>query len=241
MSSFAEVRLEDGLVIFATQGGPEFSTAIVTVNSGAEYRNATWSDSLSMWDLGDRKLTADELSSIVGFFRARGGKAQGFRLKDWSDYQATHASTAYKNSSSQGVLGQVGGPYGVGNSGLTYNTFKSYTSGSDTAYRQIKKLVTGTFKAYKNGTLMVVGGGTGQYAIDVNTGLMTIVTTAPTSGDTLTWEGEFDVPVRFDTDTLKQRFDSARVITAGNSSTPAILGDKFFYLNSLPLVELRNP
>ncbi len=36
--SFAEVRLNDGLILLGTIGGPTFSTDVVEVGSGAEFR-----------------------------------------------------------------------------------------------------------------------------------------------------------------------------------------------------------
>lgn len=50
----------------------------------------------------------------------------------------------------------------------------------------------------------------------------------PQAADTLTWAGEFDVPVRFDTDQIQYRLE--QII---NNITP------WFYLMSLPIVELR--
>ena len=41
----------------------------------------------------------------------------------------------------------------------------------------------------------------GDYSFDTSTGKITF-TVAPVTGDVVTWTGEFDVPVRFDTDDL---------------------------------------
>jgi len=242
IASFAEVRLEDGLIIYGSDGGAEFNTTIVTVNSGAEFRNPQWTDALGVWDFGDRTMTDDALQSIVGFFRARMGKAQGFRFKDWADYSTLQTVTTLKNSTHQGVLGD-GTNFGIGNGTAAYNTYKKYTSGISSVYRQIKKPVSGTFRAYKNGTLLVVGGGVGQYQYDTTTGILTFQGGSgyPTGSDTLTCAFEFDIPVRFDTDKIKYRFDAAVVATPGTSSTTATLGTKAFYLAPLPMVELRNP
>lgn len=51
----------------------------------------------------------------------------------------------------------------------------------------------------------------------------------PQPGDSLTWSGEFDVPVRFGTDTFRARFDAYDPDT----------GDAAYYLASLPVVEIR--
>jgi uncharacterized protein (TIGR02217 family) len=51
----------------------------------------------------------------------------------------------------------------------------------------------------------------------------------PQPADALTWAGEFDVPVRFDTDQLRTRFDAWREADE----------EALHYLFSLPIVELR--
>jgi len=62
---------------------------------------------------------------------------------------------------------------------------------------------------------------------------VTFVAPYPIATDVLTFATEFDVPVRFDTDELQSRFDSAEV------TRPGVLGVKYFYLHPLPLVEIR--
>ncbi|MCI0355277.1 MAG: DUF2460 domain-containing protein, partial [Acidobacteria bacterium] len=47
--------------------------------------------------------------------------------------------------------------------------------------------------------------------------------------DALTWSGEFDVPVRFDADQLRIRFEALRTSDA----------EALHYLFSLPVAELR--
>ncbi|OYV46746.1 MAG: hypothetical protein B7X10_04735, partial [Burkholderiales bacterium 21-58-4] len=56
----------------------------------------------------------------------------------------------------------------------------------------------------------------------------------PQVSDALTWTGEFDVPVRFDTDKLKSRFDNAEI------TMPGVVGETFHYLEPLPIVEIRD-
>jgi uncharacterized protein (TIGR02217 family) len=220
MTDFANVRFETGYIIYGTDGGPTYSTDIVVVNSGAEKRNQNWEYALGNWNFGDRKLSESELTDIINFFHARAGMAQGFLFKDWGDYKVT---------TENGTLGALG----VGDGTATYQLTKHYLSGGITNSRLIRKPVQGTFKGYKNGTLLTFGSSAGNISLDYTTGVVTFVAPYPTSGDTLTFSCEFDVPVRFDTDSLKYRFDSAEVLS------PGVLGTKFFYLSSLPLVEIR--
>jgi hypothetical protein len=53
-------------------------------------------------------------------------------------------------------------------------------------------------------------------------------------GDEMTWTGEFDTPVRFDTDQLRYEF-----IGATGPGGAANVKDVYFHLFSLPITELR--
>lgn len=85
--AFAEVRVDENLIIYHTVGGPLFSTTVVVVNSGRESRNAGWPTPLGGWELGERSMVPNDLATIKNFFNARQGRAQGFRFKDWMDYK----------------------------------------------------------------------------------------------------------------------------------------------------------
>ena len=64
--------------------------------------------------------------------------------------------------------------------------------------------------------------------VDYTTGLVTFGS-APTSGHTLTWTGQFDTPCRFDIDDLK--IELVDELPAG--------GDLLCRWASIPLIELR--
>ena len=214
--AFAEVRLDTGYIIYGTSGGPMFSTGVVEVYSGSESRNSNWLYAKGRWDYGERKVLEPEYVSIRNFFRARKGKAIGFRLKDWTDYK----------DEGNGILGLTGLADGtVG----PFQLVKKYSSGSDIDKRLIIKPVSGTVSLYDNGSLISPA----NYTLDTTTGKVTF-SVAPTNGHTLTWVGEFDVAVRFDTDELKSRFDAAVI------STPGVVKSGVFYLFSLPIVEVRS-
>jgi uncharacterized protein (TIGR02217 family) len=96
-------------------------------------------------------------------------------------------------------------------SGDTYQLGKTYAYGAQSTTRTIKKPISGT--------LAISGGGV--YTVDYTTGIVTRVSgAAPT-----VWSGEFDVPVRFDTDAMKATIDSYNNFSWGQ----------------IVLVELRNP
>lgn len=169
--SFAEVRLDDSLIIYGTSGGDGYSTDVVIVNSGFEKRNQNWTESRGKWDLGERVMMPDDLKTLVAFFRARRGQFQGFRFKDWADYQT---------DLSDGYLGPVGASVPVSGNGagsLVYRLYKQYVSGDDVDQRRIFKPVIGSVTLYKNGVPVTLGNMPGQAAIDYTTGTVTFTPT----------------------------------------------------------------
>ena len=100
----------------------------------------------------------------------------------------------------QGLLGT-----GVGDGTTTYKFNKIYTSGGTSTLRRIQKPVASPAAAiYVDGVLQTTG-----YTISTSAG--TVVFSSTKSGaQTLTWEGTFDVPVRFDSDEFRSRFDVIR-------------------------------
>ncbi len=216
--SFAEVRLEDGFIVYRTVGGPMFNTNIVVVNSGRESRNKNWDKARGRWEFGERKMTSKELHNTVAFFRARGGRYQGFRFKDWGDYKVTATQLDEYNASTQGVMTL-----------LTTDTAqlqKVYFSGDDQDVRDIRKPVEDSVTVYVAGVEAAV-------EIDYTTG---IVTFGASPGDAeLTWAGQFDTPVRFDTDDFKYQ------LLAGTPTftDPPDLADTYYFVHSLPIIETR--
>ena len=183
MVAFHEVQFPPKIAYGAT-GGPEFNTSITTTFSGYEQRNINWLKALGNWDVSTGLKTQADMDTLQAFFRARYGKAYGFRFKDWADYQA------------------IGQNIGTGNGTLTaFQLTKLYTSGGYSYTRDLKKPVSGTVKIYLNSVLQSSG-----YTLDLTTGIVTF-STAPGAGVLVSADCEFDVPVRFDTDKLDVRAD----------------------------------
>lgn len=211
---FAEVLFDTGYIIYGGSGGPSFDTGIVTLRSGHENRNKNWAQDRGKWEYGERKCSEDELNTIINFFNARNGKFQGFRFLDRGNYKA---------EGTQGIVNTTG----LGDGTAVGQLYRQYASGVDTYKKKIRKPVAGTVTIYKNGAVLA------SAVVDTTTGSVTFATPYPTASDALTWVGQFHLPVRFDTDHLRYRFDSAEVLS------PGTLGKKYFYLFSLPLVEIR--
>ena len=189
--SFAEIQFPVDISYGAT-GGAMFSTDIVETYGGNEQRNINWSEARGQWNVAHGVKTQSQLDILIAFFRARRGKAIGFRFKDWSDYKVT---------------GQV---LGTGNGTQTaFQLKKSYTS-LVTVDRTIKKPVSGTILVYKDAVLQGSG-----YTVDVTTGVITF-TVAPANGVVVSATFEFDVPVRFDTDQIEINLESYGIGSWGN-------------------------
>ncbi len=206
--AFHEVRFPDDISRGA-RGGPERRTQIVELASGDEERNASWANSRRRYDAAYGIRRADDLAAVVAFFEARNGRLYGFRFKDWADYKSCLPSQT------PAATDQV---IGTGDGTTTqFQLVKVYSSGSQTWTRTITKPVAGTVLVAIDGAEQTTG-----RSVDTTTGLVTF-TTAPASGAAITAGFEFDVPVRFDTDTLDVTLDIER------------LGS----ITSIPLIEVR--
>ncbi len=206
--AFHEVRFPDNISRGA-RGGPERRTQIVEMASGDEERNGSWANSRRRYDASYGIRKADDLAAVTAFFEARRGRLYGFRWKDWADYKSGLPSA---------IITAVDQPIGTGTgAATTFQLAKRYTSGAQSWTRTITKPVAGTVALALNGVAQITG-----WTINTTTGVVTF-TAAPAPGTAITAGFEFDVPVRFDTDTLDVTLDFER------------LGS----ITSIPLIEVR--
>ena len=206
--AFHEVRFPDNISRGA-RGGPERRTQIVELASGDEERNASWANSRRRYDVAYGIRRADDLAAVVAFFEARNGRLHGFRYKDWADYKSALSSQAITATDQQ--IGT-----GTG-SQQTFQLSKRYTSGAQTWVRTIAKPVAGTVRVALGMVEQMSG-----WTVDTTTGVITF-TTAPANGVIVRAGFEFDVPVRFDSDSLDVTLDFER------------LGS----ITAIPLLEIR--
>lgn len=200
--SFHDVRLPDD-VERGARGGPAFNTTVLLLGSGYERRNVNWERTRGHWDLAYGLRTKADAESTLAFFYARLGRACGFRFKDWTDYS----------------IGSTGSPQVIatGGGGATkFQIVRRYTSGGYTYSRYITRPVAGSIKVYLDGVEQVSG-----FTVNAATGVITFTGGAPSGVIGVT--GEFDVPVRFDTDDLE-----LQAYVYGNYAMP-----------SVPIVEIR--
>ena len=167
---------------------PRYVVEIEEDAGGRETRNRAWSRPLHDFAFEASAATVD-LGAIIEFFHAVGGPAIGFRFKDWNDYTSRR-------------VGQAITPYDqplVQLTSTTYQLTKQYQVGAATQLREIRKPVAATIVLGRNGAPLLTG-----WTLNAATGVVTF-DVAPTG--TLTWGGQFDVPVRFDSETLPIELD----------------------------------
>jgi uncharacterized protein (TIGR02217 family) len=179
MAGFHEVRFPPD-ISYGAVGGPGWSTSIVTTVSGHERRNANWSQARGRWNVAHGLKRREQVAELIAFFRARMGRAYGFRYKDWTDYQA---------------LAQTLGT-GDGTTS-SFQLVERYASGGEVVSRTVTKPVAGTVKVYRDGVLATAG-----WSVNSTTGLVTF-SSAPAVGVLVAADFDFDVPARFDTDQME--------------------------------------
>jgi len=200
MSDFIEERLLVK-VAFGTAIGPTYSTREKTLMNAKTRRNQGWDYPKYRGIVRFQNLREEQHQLVINAFHACGGRAVGFRVKDFSDFSGTCVLTASATGSPQSV-----------------QLFKTYTFGSVTRTRLIRKPVSGTVSLTATTPPTDV-------SVDTATG---IVTFTGTVGQTVTATYQFDVPMRFEQDELIFSIDDKNN-TYG------------FYLNAdVPLIEDSN-
>ena len=181
--SFVETRFPAD-ISYGSSGGPSYSTDVVTTFSGHEQRNVNWSHARARYNVAHGVKTQAQLDALIAFFRARKGRAHGFRFKDWTDHAAQNQLL------------------GIGDDETTeFQLVKRYVSEGNEEIRLISKPVTGTVQVYVDSMLQVSG-----MTVDHASGIVQF-DAPPDEGAEISADFEFDVPVRFDMDGLSARLD----------------------------------
>ncbi len=188
--SFHEVQFPTSLS-FGSVGGPERVTEIVTLANGFEERNTPWADSRRRYDAGMGMRSLADIDTLIAFFEARRGQLYGFRWKDWSDYRSSGSLVDVEFDDQ--VIGTGDGTT------TSFQLCKTYVSGAAFYQREIRKPVLGTVLAGVQGDTKAEGA---EFSVDLATGLLTFFE-PPGPGATVTAGFEFDVPVRFGTDSIQ--------------------------------------
>ncbi len=154
-AEFIETPVFPERVSFGITGGPEFSTRVVRTQAGDEFRDMLMAQAKHSYEASLAAKLPVDWEPLLEFFHIVGGRAVGFRFKDWSDYTARQG---------EGLFAQL--------TGTTFQMYKRYTSGSATRDRRIQK-------PRNNSTVVVTGGS--SPVVDYTTGIVTVSAGTPTS------------------------------------------------------------
>mgnify|MGYP000610135602 CR=1 FL=1 len=188
--AFHEVRFPDS-ISRGSSGGPKRITDIVTLRSGFEERNSVWGDSRRSYDAGLGLRKMEHVYEALEFFEARRGRLHGFRWKDWADYKSGNPTSSVSN---------IDTGLGTGDGAtLSFQLTKIYSAASNPYTRTINKPVSGTVLVAVDGLNQTEGV---DYAVNLVTGTVDFVI-APAGATVLTAGFEFDVPCRFDQDSIE--------------------------------------
>jgi len=159
-------------VAYGFSGGPEYSTLVIDMDNGREQRNQQWLYPKHRYSAQYLNLSKQAQGEILAAFHATAGRLHVFRFKDWNDFQAIAEPLAPAIGTSTPV-----------------QLVKTYSLGAQSRVRLIQAPVSASIK--RNG--VAVAG-----TLDASTGLFT--PSAPWVAGIFTWDGEFDVWVRFASD-----------------------------------------
>lgn len=190
MDPFHDVRFPTR-VSFGATGGPERRNEIVLMASGREKRNARFMASRRHYDAGTGIRSLRDLYDVIAFFEARRGSLHAFRFRDPFDMKSCRPQDA--PAATDQVIGSGDG------STLRFALVKTYGEGDDAYVRPITRPVAGSVAVAVDG---VEKSAHEDFTVDTASGEI-VFGNAPADGAAVTAGFEFDVPARFDTDSLQ--------------------------------------
>lgn len=177
----------DPRLSYGARGGPVWSTSVARSSSGRRAANRNWSAPLHRYNVSHAVKTNADFELVRAFFYVVSGAFDGFRFRDWADYEATRDNSALEFVS-----------------GTTWQLQRKYTVGSRTYLRDIQKpcaLPTPVVWRLRSGSWSTVTLAGSPFPLDTTNGRVGI--TGHQAGDTYAWVGEFDVPVAFQSDEME--------------------------------------
>jgi len=183
--SFHDVRLPETYSKGSTFG-PGFNTKVVELRAGPARAVQFWPNGRRRFEVSRGIASIDDLYTLYGFYLAREGRANTFRVKDWLDHATTATGTTYRPSddavtATDELLVEL--------TSTTYQMVKRYVSGPTTKLRNLTHLVDGTVKISEDDVETTTG-----WSVDLISGVVTF-SSAPSG--TIKGGCEFDVHARF--------------------------------------------
>jgi uncharacterized protein (TIGR02217 family) len=184
-------------ISYGSSGGPSFPVRVLEKDSGQEERISARQNPRHTFDVSKGVQSHEELFLVRQFYLARGGMANGFLYKDYSDFTSNPTNGGFPDD--QGTEDQL---IGTGNGSNTqFQLIKTYTSGPSSYVRKIQKPIASSVRVWVNG-VEVFG-----FTVNETTGGVTLAA-APANGHLVKASFKFYVPVRFADETLNQSIDS---------------------------------
>lgn len=200
---FNEILLDPEYAAGA-EGGPEFSTAIISSNAGVRQRNVSRLDAIHKWSIKYELLSQTGLENLEKFFYAMQGMAVGFRFQPPKRYTSTGSAVTVNQEAFATADGAQ----------TRFPLYLTYTAGSRQYVRRIVKPNADVTVVYGPSRLPLSNIST--YIVDTVEGVVVILGTPPPLGTILYWSGTFHVPVSFGRDTFDATYDTGGISEVGS-------------------------
>lgn len=173
--------------------GPGFKSEVLRISSGHETRETANLNNRNNFSVALINKTQLELENLIGLAHIMRGRGKIFRFKDWLEFQTT---------TPDGVTSETDQTIGVGDGAnrtfqMTKTFFKDVDKSNIDHIRTIYRPVPGTVLVSVDDVLESAA----NYRVDHGQGRI-IFNTAPLVGEIIKWGGEFDIPCRFNQDSV---------------------------------------
>jgi uncharacterized protein (TIGR02217 family) len=162
--------------------GPEFATIVVDTDSGQTNRVSQFREGLQRFKIENPVKPISVMDQLLHFFHTRRGRLTGFLIQDYLAHSVVMEPFAISNGST-----------------LLYQLMRTFYSGNVGRIKTIYKPVD---------PIIVYVDGVEDNTVSVNydAGLVAF-TTAPSNGAVLSWTGQYNTPVRFNTDVISMQLN----------------------------------
>lgn len=187
-----------------------WSTTVVELGGGNEQRNINFGDARRHYDANTPTLTLAQYLQIEKHFNARRGRGRSFPLRDRSSFRAATEA-----------LGTAGG------AASTMQLVVASGDASNAYAREVYLPESGTLHVYANAVEKTEGVDWSMAYTGATAGTLTWINSF--SGQSITWSGDYYIPVRYDLDQL-----SGPELFIWTSGTTGLVQGP-----SIPLIEVR--
>lgn len=168
---------------YGWEGGPQFKTSIEGLANGDEYRNADWIEARHTFSAPFNNISVEAFREIKRMFMVCRGMLHAFRFRDELDYQADNETFAIGDGvEDEFQLAKLSLADGV-----EYLRYVYALSGQP--------------------VIFVDGVPTTAFDVNLRTGRIRF-DAPPAAASVLSWSGEFDIWVRFNSDLLSASLDN---------------------------------